>query len=132
MEVKILSQTVRLNNILNCLSDQGIETCIRVGNSKIGQEIQTIRKQIGEQWSTINKCDLKYFIRDIKEILDEKIHNEKVEKLLFERKLMVEEWNEVKNNLSNDKKEHDEISRKLTFLDRQQDVLEDMIKSTSE
>lgn len=127
---KILSQIERLNIALCCLSDQVIETRIKFGNLLVGQEIQKLRKNVGEQWSIINRFDVTDSINEVKKALDKNLQNEKAKEMLFERDLMINELDEINNVMSKAKVEQKELLQKLVNLKRERSVMEDVIKST--
>lgn len=130
MENTILSQCTRLNNTLNSLNDIEIENS--VDYSRIRLKIQTLHKKVEKQWSIIKNVDVTYITNVLKEALDKTFQEEKVEKLLLERKLMNDELDDIKNNTLKAKNKQKELSQKLKFLEHKQYILEDMMKSTNE
>lgn len=129
-DTKIQSQIDRLKKSLSCLRDQEIEIRISFGNSPIGQEIETLRKMIGEQWSIIKEFKIGDFINEFQTILDKNRQDVRFNRLHCERKILTDELEELNNALFDVKQKQKELSQQLQSSKTERFVLEHLIKST--
>lgn len=131
-DVRIQSQIDRLTKSLSCQRDRDIEVRLNFGNSPVGQEIEALRRVIGEQWSIVEKFKLKNFVKNLDRTLDNNRHNITLFRLLREREILSDELEELNNCLDVALQKQKQLSQELQSIKIENSVLEHLMKSTDD
>lgn len=130
-KLTIQSQIDRLIKSKNCLRKRDIEIQISYGNSFVGQEVEALRRKIGEQWSIIDDFKVGNYVKEFYEIINENRRDVKFNQLHRERKILTDQLEELKNALYVAMQTKNELSQKRKLAKMERSVLEHLIKSTN-
>lgn len=129
-EQTVQSQIDRLTKSKKCFRKRDIEIQISYGNSCVGQEVEALRRMIGDQWSIIDDFKVSGFVSEFNAILDENRRNAKLGRLHRERLTLIDELEELNSALLVAQQKLDEFSQKRKSAKMERAVLEHLIKFT--
>lgn len=125
---RVQSQIDRLSKFLSFMKDLEMENRINFGNSPVFQDIEAIHMMKEEQWTIIEKFEVKDSVNEFDNILDNYQKDVRYKQLLHEREMLTNELKELKSSLYDIEQKQNELLLNLQKATIEQSVLEHLLK----